>query len=80
MLTGSPYLQYEHKDLDTDTVWQLLSASGKNDDFVMCGTETSSEDRRNESDISKGQAFTVLGTVKMSDGQRLVKLRNPWGG
>ena len=80
MLTGSPYQQYEHKDLDADTVWQLLSAHEKNDDFIMCGTETSTEAKRNESGLSKGQAFTVLGTVKMSDGQRMVKLRNPWGG
>ena len=79
MLTGAPFQKYEHKDLDEDTLWQLLSAQDKSDDFVMCGTETSPEAKRNEQGLSRGQAFTVLGTVKLSDGQRLVKLRNPWG-
>ena len=66
--------------MDVETIWQLLSTSDKSDDFVMCGTESSTEAKRNESGLSKGQAFTVLATVKLSDGQRLVKLRNPWGG
>lgn len=66
--------------MDSDTIWQLLSSHEKTDDFVICGTESSTEAKRNESGLSKGQAFTVLGTVKLSDGQRLVKLRNPWGG
>jgi hypothetical protein len=24
-------------------------------------------------------AYTVLGTVKLSNGEKLVKMRNPWG-
>lgn len=29
--------------------------------------------------MAKGHAYTILGTVKLSNGKRLVKIRNPWG-
>ena len=70
---------YEHKDKDVESLWQLISTHDKNDDFITCGTEGSDDTKRNLSGLTKGHAYTVLGTVKLSNGTRLVKIRNPWG-
>ena len=49
------------------------------DDFVVAGTENGDENKRSLSGLPKGHSYLVLGTFKLSDGKRLVKIRNPWG-
>ena len=78
-LTGSPYTMHEHKDMDVEALWQLLSHHDRNDDFITCGTEGADDTKRNLSGLAKGHAYTMMGTVKLSNGTRLVKIRNPWG-
>ena len=79
-LTGSPYVMYQHKNQDVEMLWQLLTTHDKNDDFITCGMEGYDESTlQNQSGLSTGNAYTVLGTIKLNSGVRLVKIRNPWG-
>ena len=49
------------------------------DDFVVAGTENLDDNKRSQSGLPKGHSYLVLGTFKLSDGKRKVKVRNPWG-
>lgn len=42
-------------------------------------TGTGSDQDTNSIGLPYRHAFAVLGTVKLSDGTKLLKLRNPWG-
>ena len=57
----------------------MLQNHEESDDFITCGTEGSDDSKRNLAGLVKGHAYTVMGTVKLSTGKRLVKIRNPWG-
>ena len=57
----------------------MLQGYDESDDFITCGTENSSDSQRNLAGLVKGHAYTVLGTARLSNGKRLVKIRNPWG-
>ena len=35
--------------------------------------------QRNECGLAEGHAYTVLGAFMLSNGSRIVKIRNPWG-
>lgn len=79
-LTGSPFYMFEHKKQDVETLWQLLNTHDRHDDFITCGTE-GYDDKSNPSSsgLDKGHAYVVLGTIKLNNGIRLVKIRSPWG-
>ena len=49
------------------------------DDFITCNSEAGKLDTEGPSGLSKDHAFAVLGTIKLDNGKRLVKIRNPWG-
>ena len=68
-----------HNVKDADSIWQMLNNHDKSDDFITCGTEGSDDSKRSLAGLTKGHAYTVLGTSKLNNGKRLVKIRNPWG-
>ena len=78
-LTGAPKVTIKHAEKDVESMWQMLQSHDASDDFITCGTEGSSDSKRNLAGLVKGHAYTVLGTVRLSKGKRLVKIRNPWG-
>ena len=78
-LTGAPKITIYHKDKDVESMWQMLNSHEKSDDFITASTESSDDAKRNLAGLVKGHSYTVLGTVKLTDGKRLVKIRNPWG-
>ena len=67
-LTGAPYVMQSHKDLKEDCLWEFLTARGPHDDFIMVSTESMSDSEREARGLDRGLAFTVLGTVKLSNG------------
>ena len=81
-LYGAPWTQYEHKDVDEDTLWEALKASDKNDDVIQCGTLGNNHSRQDKHGLAYGHAYTVMGVKELKkDGNtiKLVKMRNPWG-
>ena len=78
ILTGSPYVTYKHNEKDIDTIWKLLASHDQAGDFIVCNSEAEKIEKEDLSGLSKDHAYSVLGTVKLENGMRLVKVRNPW--
>lgn len=80
-LTGAPFDEYIHANLESkEIVWQVLSTADKMKDFITAGTESAASDQiLNEVNLAKNHAYSVLGVKTLSNGTRLIKVRNPWG-
>ena len=69
-----------HSDLDIDTLWSLLLLHDKNNEMMFFNTPIFSNGaEKNGCGLSTGHSYVVLSAKNMSNGARLVKLRNPWG-
>lgn len=89
-LTGCPCYRYNFKDMEdeirTDNFFNLiksydeknyvLSASTPGEDHL---TETGVRLSNNNNGLVFGHAYTLISIKELSTGQRIVKLRNPWG-
>ena len=75
---GEYYLQ---GNTSLEYLWEKLTWHDGRNDIILAGTPYNSRGDRylNEVGISYTHAYTVLGTKTLSTGQRLVKMRNPWG-
>ena len=78
ILTGSPYVTYKHKEKDVDTIWRMLVSHDQADDLITCNSEAEKIDKEDLSGLSKDHTYSVLGTIKLENGKRIVKVRNPW--
>ena len=84
-LTGAPYEMLFHRGWSTvpatsaETLWERLVAHDGSNDILQAGTPGSSDQARNEFGLSNNHAYTVLGVKTMSTGEKLIKMRNPWG-
>ena len=78
-LTGAPHENHIHKNTTLDALWtELTTHDGKND-IINASTDGNDHSKSASNGLAMGHAYTVLGTRKLSNGVRLVKLRNPWG-
>ena len=56
----------------------IVEADGK-DNMITAGSYGSSDKDTNEVGLVSGHAYSVFSTHTLSNGVRLLKLRNPWG-
>lgn len=79
-LTGGVTTELLTSDiLDTDEFWnnEILKV---NEEFLFgCATGLLDGGYGNRDGISEGHAYVIMEARQLSTGQRLVKLRNPWG-
>lgn len=74
VLTGLPVKYYNFKQLDEQTAWKRF-----NDYHDINFPMTTPCCRAAQSyGIVSGHAYTFLGTVQLSNGQKLAHVRNPW--
>lgn len=78
-ITGAPHEEHMHKDMSVDDLWKELSSHDGKQDILNAGTDGANHDNKTDNGLSMGHAYTVLGTETLSNGTRLVKIRNPWG-
>ena len=64
-LYGAPWSQFEHKNVDVDTLWNALKASDENDDVIQCGTNGSNHFRQGTEGLALGHAYTVIGVKEL---------------
>lgn len=74
VLSGLPVKYYRFDNIDMATAWTRFS-DYSNSDFPM--TTPCCRANHNYGIIS-GHAYTFLGTVQLSNGQKLAHVRNPW--
>lgn len=51
----------------------------KSNHIVQGGTAGSDHFNKTASGLSDGHAYSIMGVVMLSTGEKLVKIRNPWG-
>jgi hypothetical protein len=79
-LTGGVTTELFTSDiLDTDDFWDN-EMSKVNEEFLFgCSTGLLEHGYGHRDGISEGHAYVIMDAKTLSSGQRLVKLRNPWG-
>ena len=78
-LIGAPFKTFNTDELSADRLWDLVHKHANNENMVTAGSRGKSDTSTNEHGLVENHAYTVLRTVKLSTGDRLVQLRNPWG-
>jgi hypothetical protein len=79
-MIGGVHKYVNHKKPTADQIWSELLTHHATKDIVTASTAGAGDHTdRFVSGISKSHAYTVLGTQKLKEGTRLVKMRNPWG-
>jgi len=80
-LTGSPFFNTWHDEISVDALWDLMDSRFAKGWMVTAGSYsgTGSDKDTNALNLPYMHAYACLGTVQLSDGTKLVKMRNPWG-
>ena len=81
VLNGSPYIRHFHTDLSIDELWEIIVKFDKEEHrgLVIGNTPGESDKQRTEFGLVQNHSYTVLKAVTLRNGQRLLKVRNPWG-
>ena len=82
MLTGAPTFMTKHGSMSIEKLWNYLGEKLAANWVVTCASHNSpgGDSTSNAIGVANNHAYTVLGTDKLSNGQMLVKVRNPWAG
>ena len=78
-IIGGPFEFFDHPESDAEKLWKELIAHEGKKDIINVASGGGSDTETNKHGLVLGHAFTVLGTHTLSNGVRLVKIRNPWG-
>lgn len=80
-LNGSPSLYHVHsKDAITEEfIWEELTKHDTNNEMMFLNTPWDGSSFVNDCGLQMGHAYVALKAIKLSNGARLVQMRNPWG-
>ncbi len=78
-LFGGPHKFMDHTNTSEDSLWTTLMEANSQNDIIQAGTDGSDDTQTQADGLVKGHAYTVLHAQELSNGAKLVKLRNPWG-
>lgn len=78
-LTGAPseIVRWETKSQEDD-LFEMIESADKKKYIMNCGSKGSGEVEE-ANGIITGHAYTLVGTHRLDNGDRLFQLRNPWG-
>jgi hypothetical protein len=79
VLTGGPVVNYDHKEIGTDDLWNKIVAHDAAGDIMTCVSPPGSDKTTDATGLVQGHAFTLLGAKTLSNGVRMLKIRNPHG-
>jgi hypothetical protein len=82
-LTNVPHIYKWHSEFSTDQIWESLKEADKQNDVITTGTSNGdgikTDTDSNENGVAYGHAFTLIGVLELTTGEKLVQIRNPWG-
>ena len=79
-LIGGVNVFFENKDLTADKIWAELIKHEKTHNIITAKVDGAGNHHvKTASGLATSHAYTVLGTKLLTDGTKLVKIRNPWG-
>lgn len=70
---------HEESFSTVDELWDWIHSHAQTDNVITCTTHPGSDTKYNEFMLPYGHAYTVIKSVQLSNGTRLVQVRNPWG-
>ena len=76
---GTPWETVTHTDKTVDELWAFINSNANTDNILTAGTHGTSDTNTNSAGLVENHAYTVLKSVTLSTGVRLVQCRNPWG-
>ena len=79
LLRGGPFKRYEPKDMTLDAIWDKLAEHFSHGDIVTASSMDGSDADQFASGVTKGHAFSVLGSKRLNNGDRVVIIRDPHG-
>ena len=62
-----------------DQIWDFIGDHLSNGDLITAGTPGTSDSMKDKWGIVQSHAYTVAGRVTLKNGEKLVRIRNPWG-
>jgi hypothetical protein len=62
-----------------DDLWNILSTHDQIDDIIQAGTGGTNHFTEGIQGLANGHAYSVIGVKELSNGTKLVVMRNPWG-
>ena len=79
-LTGAPSLYQLHEDYTLEQIWSELLLHDANHELIFFNTPVFPNGvEKNACGLTTEHSYVVLTARELSNGARLVKLRNPWG-
>jgi len=79
-LNGSPWRNTSHGAKTDDEIWSLIKSHDIDTDVMTSATYfCGSDSDQNDDGLACSHAYTVIGHYETSRGDRLIKVRNPWG-
>lgn len=82
-LIGAPQLTFEHSEGKTtvDELWAEISKHDIKDSIMFAAVKDAPTEGHafNQYGLVYNHSYTLLGSAQLSNGTRLVKMRNPWG-
>jgi hypothetical protein len=76
-MNGSPYERMWTSNTQKEDIWATLSKFDLEKGLMQMGTECGNG--RTKYGLVKCHAYVILGVKEISNGDKLVKMRNPWG-
>ena len=80
-LTGAPLDNNYHGqagDLDVNALWNKLFKLNADGEILQAGSKGSNDAMKTSEGIVMGHAYNILDLKQLSNGQRLIKMQNPW--
>ena len=65
--------------MSLDSLWEQLLLHDVNHELMVIETKAIKGQKINECGLKTAHAYVVLSALELSNEQRLVKVRNPWG-
>ena len=78
-ILGTPWEKVKHNEKSVDELWEFINGHANTDNILTAGTKGNNDSYTNYAGLVEGHAYTVIKTVTLSNGTRLVQCRNPWG-
>jgi len=80
MFLGVPNDYYYTSSYTADELWEIFTDEDSKNSMITAGSYSGggSDQDENENGVPYSHAYTVLSTLTLEDGTRLVRMRNPW--
>ena len=78
-LSGSPYVDWKTAQHSADEIFAKMQEFDGVGNMIVAGTPGGSDKHRNRDGLVQGHAYSVLKPIQLSDGTKIIKIRNPHG-